>query len=110
MATNYKVLGQAALTAQTMTDVYTVPAATQTIVSTVVIANRDSSSNTYRVAVVPDGDTLGNEHYISYNVPITGADSTTITIGLTLGAGDVISVYGGASSSLSVSIFGSEIS
>lgn len=110
MATNYKVLGQAALTAQTMTDVYTVPAATQTIVSTVVIANRDSSSNTYRVAVVPAGETLGDEHYISYNVPITGADSTTITIGLTLGAGDVISVYGGASSLLSVSIFGSEIS
>jgi len=110
MPTTYKVLGQAALTAETATDVYAVPADTQAIVSTVVIANRAAVSNTYRIAIRPSGASLANEHYISYDVPITGSDSTTITIGITLGATDVVTVYGGAGSSLSVSVFGSEIS
>lgn len=110
MATNYKVLGQAALTAETDTDVYTVPAATEAVVSTIVICNRNAAANTFRLAVRPDGATLANEHYVSYNVPIEGSDATTITIGITLDAGDVITVYGGAASDLSVNVFGSEIS
>lgn len=110
MATNYKVLGQAALTAETNTDVYTVPSATEAVVSTIVICNRDSTANTFRIAVRPDGATLANEHYISYDVPIEGSDATTITIGLTLDAGDVITAYSGASALITVNIFGSEIS
>lgn len=86
MATNYKVLGQAALTAETDTDVYTVPAATEAVVSTIVICNRNAAANTFRLAVRPDGATLANEHYVSYNVPIEGSDATTITIGITLDA------------------------
>lgn len=110
MASNYKVLGQAALTAETNTDVYTVPSATQAVVSTIVIANRDSSANTFRIAVRPAGATIANEHYIAYDVAIPANDSTTLTLGVTLGATDILTVYGGASSALSANIFGSEIS
>ena len=110
MASNYKVLGQAALTAETNTDVYTVPSATQAVVSTIVIANRDSSANTFRIAVRPAGATIANEHYIAFDVAIAANDSTTLTLGVTLGATDIITVYGGATSALSVNIFGSEIS
>lgn len=108
MATAYKVLGQLAPSATTATTLYTVPSATETIVSTIVVANRDSSSATYRIAVRPDGATLANEHYIAYNVTVGASDSTTITLGITMNAADVVTVYA-STANLSFNIFGSEI-
>lgn len=108
MATTYKVLGQLAPSATTATTLYTVPSATETIVSTIVVANRDSSSATYRIAVRPDAATLANEHYIAYNVTVGASDSTTITLGITLNAADVVTVYA-STANLSFNIFGSEI-
>ena len=109
MATTYKVLGQAAPDATTDTDIYTVPAATEAIVSTIAVANRSASSRTYRIAIRPAGATIANEHYLAFDVPITGNDSTTLTIGITLSATDVITVYG-STADLSFNVFGSEIS
>jgi len=109
MATTYKVLGQAAPGATTDTDIYTVPAATEAIVSTIAVANRSASSTTYRIAIRPAGATIANEHYLAFDVPITGNDSTTLTIGITLSATDVITVYG-STADLSFNVFGSEIS
>lgn len=110
MAINYKILGQADLTAETNTDVYTVPSATEAVISTIVIANRTSVANTFRIAVRPDGATLANEHYVAYDVPVAENDATNLTLGVTMDAGDIITVYGGASSEISVNVFGSEIS
>lgn len=91
-------------------DLYTVPSATETIISTVAICNRKSSSNTFRIAVRPNGAAISEEYYIAYDAVIPANDSTNLTIGITLDAGDVVSVYGGVASGLSVSVFGSEIS
>ena len=110
MATIYKVLGQSSLTAETNTDVYTVPSATSAVISTIVICNRASSANTFRIAVRPDGATLANEHFLAYDVSLSANDSTTLTLGITLDAGDVITARSGASALISVNIFGSEIS
>lgn len=110
MATNYKVLGQAALTAETDTDIYTVPASTEAVVSTLTICNIDTSANTFRVAVVPSGETLSNKHYTAYDTSVSASDSVNITIGMTLSAGDKIKGYSGASSTISMTAFGSEIS
>ena len=108
MATTYKVLGQSAPGAATETDVYTVPAATTAVLSTVVVANRSASAVTYRIAVRPDGVTLANQHYIAYNVNVGASDSTTITLGITMDAGDVLTVYA-STGDLSFNVFGSEI-
>jgi glucose-6-phosphate dehydrogenase assembly protein OpcA len=108
MATAYKVLGQLAPSATTATTLYTVPSATEAIVSTIVVANRDSSSATYRIAIRPDGATLSNEHYIAYQVTVGASDSTTLTLGITLNAADVVTVYA-STANLSFNIFGSEI-
>ena len=109
MPTIYKVLGQSAPSATTDTTLYTVPAATDAIVSSLVIANRDSSSATFRVAVRPAGATLANQHYIAYDVTVGANDSTVLTLGLTLDATDVITVRA-SSANLSFSAYGSEIS
>jgi hypothetical protein len=109
MPTTYKVLGQVAPSATTNTTLDTVPSATQCVVSTIAVCNRAGTSATYRIAVRPAGATLANEHYIAYDAPLAANDSTFITIGITLGATDVITVYA-SSANLSFSAFGSEIS
>jgi hypothetical protein len=77
-------------------------------VSTLVVANRASTAATYRIAIRPAGVTLANQHYIAYDVTVGGGDSTTLTLGITLAATDVITVYA-SSADTSFNVFGSEI-
>jgi glucose-6-phosphate dehydrogenase assembly protein OpcA len=109
MATTYKVLGKSAPAATTDTTLYTVPSSTETIISTIVIANRAATAGTYRIAVRPDGATIANEHYLAYDVAIAANDSTALTLGITLDATDVVTVYA-SSADMSFNAFGSEIS
>lgn len=106
MAT-YKVLGQVAPSALTATSLYTVGSGKSSVISTLVVCNRATTDTTYRIAIRPNGATLSNEHYIAYDVTVRGSDSTNLTLGLSLGAGDVVTVYG-ATANLSFSAFGSE--
>lgn len=108
MATNYKVLGQSAPSATTATTLYTVPSATQAVVSTIVVANRVSTSATFRIAIRVAGAALANSHYIAYDVTVGASDSTALTLGITLGATDVITVYA-STANLTFTAFGSEI-
>ncbi len=108
MATSYKVLGQSNPSATTATTLYTVPAATQAVVSTIVICNQTSSAATFRIAVRPAGATLAAQHYVAYDVTVGASDSTALTLGITLNATDVITVYG-STATLSFAAFGSEI-
>ena len=108
MATVYKVLGQSAPGATTDTNLYTVPADTSAVISTIVVANRAASNATYRIAIRPAGATLANQHYIAFDITVGASDSTTLTLGLTLAATDIITVYG-STANLSFSVFGSEI-
>jgi hypothetical protein len=108
MATTYKVLGQNAPSATTATTLYTVPSATSAVISTLMVANRDSSTATYRIAIRPGGASLANQHYLAYDVAVGASDSTTLTLGITLAATDVVTVYA-SSANLSFNLFGSEI-
>lgn len=109
MPTTYKVLGQSAPSATTATTLYTVPSSTQAVVSTIAVCNRGSSSATFRVAIRPDGAALASSHYIAYDSALTANNTTFITIGVTLGDTDVITVYA-STADLTFSAFGSEIS
>jgi hypothetical protein len=109
MAYTYKVLAQSAPSATTNTDVYTVGAGKQAIISTITVANRSAGGRTYRIAVRPAGDTLANEHYLAYDVVLAANDTTALTLGITLTATDVVTVYA-STADLSFGIFGSEIS
>jgi hypothetical protein len=108
MATTYKVLAQSAPSATTNTDIYTVPSGTMSVLSTIVVANRAASSATYRIAVRPNGATLANQHYLAFNVTVGASDSTTITLGITMDAADVLTVFA-STADLSFNVFGSEI-
>jgi hypothetical protein len=105
----YKVLGQAAPAATTADNVYTVPSATEAVVSTIIIANRDAAAGSFRLSVRPNGATQADEHYIAYDVPIAANDSTTLTLGITMDAADVLTFYA-SSADMSINVFGTEIS
>lgn len=108
MATSYKVLGQSNPSATTNTTLYTVPSATNAVVSSISICNLASSSATYRIAVRPDGASLANVHYLAYDVTVGAADTTVLTVGITLDATDVITVYA-STANLVFHAYGSEI-
>lgn len=109
MANAYKVLAQSAPSATTATDVYTVPSATEAVISTIIIANRSSSAGTYRLSVRPNGAAQSNLHFIAFDVPIAGNDSTTLTLGVTMDAADVLTAFC-SSADMSINVFGTEIS
>jgi hypothetical protein len=107
MATTYKVLGQSNPTAASDSTLYTVPAATETVVSTITVANL-GSTGTFRVAVRPAGATIANQHYVVYDAILNANDSITLTLGITLEATDVITVRA-SNTSFAFQAFGSEI-
>jgi len=109
MASTYKILGQAAPSANSPTDLYTVPAATEAVLSTIVIANRATSAGTFRLAVIPSGETISSKNYIAFDVPVEATDSTTLTMGVTLSAGDKITADSTDNDLFSYNVFGSEI-
>jgi glucose-6-phosphate dehydrogenase assembly protein OpcA len=109
MPTTYKVLGQSNPSATTATTLYTVPASTQAVISTIVIANLTASAATFRIAVRPAGATLANSQYIAYDITVGASDSTALTLGVTMNTTDVLTVYA-STANLTFTAFGSEIS
>lgn len=108
MPSVYSVLGQSAPSAASNTDVYTVPASTSSVISTITVCNRGTSSATFRIAVRPAGATIANQHYIVYDGAIAANDMLAFTMGITLATTDVITVYA-STANLSFSVFGSKI-
>jgi hypothetical protein len=93
MAHTKKPLGQISPSAATNTTLYTVPAATSTVISSLTVCNRSTTATSFRIAIRPAGATISNEHYLYYDVIIAGNDTFAATLGITLATTDVITVY-----------------
>lgn len=104
----YKVLGQSNPAANTNTDLYTVPSGKSAIISTLAICNEGGSQTTFRVAVRPAGAGIAAQHYIAYDAVVEANDMVALTLGITLGAGDVITVRAGTAN-VAFNAFGNEI-
>jgi hypothetical protein len=102
-----KVLGQLSPAAITLSTLYTVPAATQVVGSTLMVCNRGGAT-TYRVSVAPDGAGDSVEQYLAYDVALGANAPDPIKIGITLDATDVVRVYS-ASGNVSFQLFGVEV-
>jgi hypothetical protein len=109
MPQTHKVLGQSAPADTNNANVYTVPSATQAIVSTISVANITTSAATFRIAVRPAGASIANQHWIAYDVSLGGGDAVTLTVGVTLAATDVVTIRSGTANALAFSAFGVEI-
>lgn len=114
MADNYKILGQS-VTDGIATDytVYTVPSATSSALSSMIIANNSGSSATYKTGIVKSADSgtagISNTQTIIPTKTIAAGEIDEIVGGITLSAGDQIRIYS-ESPDLTVHIYGTEIS
>ena len=107
MPTTYKVLGQLA-PASTSGDLYTVPSATQTVVSTINVVNTGTADSTISIAIRKDGASLATNQYIVSGLILNAKVTFAYTSGLTLDAADVITVIS-TNNDCAFSAFGSEI-
>jgi hypothetical protein len=87
---------------------YLVPDTYQTVVSTISISNIDATNSMYRVAVQKYGETLSHKHLLCFDQPISANSNETLTLGLTLSAGDKIMVQSDTDR-VQFQVYGSEI-
>lgn len=111
MARAYKILGQSNPGANVLTTLYTVPAGNSAIISSITIANLDedpTDGGAFRISVNTSSAAVSNASYIAYGVNVPGRDTVTLTLGLTLNAGSIVSVNAN-SSLIAFSAFGTEV-
>jgi hypothetical protein len=116
MAIDYKVLGQVCpSTINTLTALYTVPAGTSAIVSSIVVNDSGANGGAFAIAVAVGGAADDQKQYL-YGSPtngiyMQGGDVFIATVGLTLAAGDVVNVrnISAHTSEMTFQLFGNEI-
>ncbi len=108
MANAYKILGQVADASANDVELYLVPSSTEAVVSTIVVCNRESANNTFRIATKDDNSSVANQDYVAYDTVIAGNDTITLTLGITLEAGAEISV-GASDANVTFQAYGTEI-
>lgn len=107
VADTLKVLSQTKPLATTLTDAYTVPGATTALVSTIAVCNQSATPTSFRVSVAVAGLADTAKQYLYYDVTISGNDTFAATLGISLGAADVVRVYA-TLATISFSLFGIE--
>jgi hypothetical protein len=110
MPTTYKILGQSAPAATTESDLYTAPASTRAIISSLTVANRSSSAAaTFRLSTSVAGAATATKDYIAYDITIAPNGIVALTLGVTLAPTDKFRVYA-STANLSFNAYGTEIS
>jgi hypothetical protein len=108
MAESLHVLGQATPGAGSLVTLYTVPASTSTVVSTITVCNQNSSSIKYRISVAIAGAADTPTQYLAYDTTLPKNAFVALTLGLTLATTDVIRVRSDTAN-VSFNAFGSEV-
>ena len=111
MPQSFKRLGAINPSANSQTNVYVVPAATEAVISTIAICNQGASNASYSIVVAP-ASTFANPanalDFVVRGATVPAADTIFLTVGLTANAGSVIAANTN-NTNVSFSIFGSEI-
>lgn len=87
MATNYKRAGvQGTSSVSTYATLYTVPANTQAVISTIAICNTASAAATYRIGFDDTEGTPGASEWLVYDSSVSANDTTFLSVGIALEA------------------------
>lgn len=96
MPESFQILGQSQPAATTSTDLLTVPASTQYVISTLTVCNTGATATTFRVSTAVAGAALAAAQYSFFDTPIEAKQTLTLTLGFTLNATDKMRVYAAA--------------
>jgi len=111
MPNTYKRLGAINPSANTQTNVYVIPAATEAVISTITICNQSSVNASYSLALMPSSifsSPAGAAHFLVRGATVPAADTIILTIGLTGNAGSVLAANT-SNANISFAAFGTEI-
>jgi hypothetical protein len=109
VTTTYKVLGQSAPADTNNANLYTVPASTEAVISSLIIANTTGTAATCRVFVRINAAAAAASNAILYDASVAANSVATFTLGITVDATDVITVQSGTANALTFHAYGSEI-
>ena len=115
MANSYKILGQIAPTANTLTNAYSTGSASA-VLNSIYICNQDSANANVDIIVRPTGVALANQHYILRQQVLGAADTIILNLNITMNSSTIIAANVARRSgetktpNCSISIFGVEIS
>ncbi len=109
MAFGYKVLGQVAPANTSITTAYTVPAGKEAIISNIAIANVTATAALYEVYVRVAGAAAAASNAFVFDASSAANSTTLIQGGITLSAGDIISVQTATANAITFHVFGTEV-
>ena len=109
MANTYKVLGQSNPTTTANVDLYTVPSGTAAVISSLVVTNVTASAAVVNVFVRQSGATATTSNSILYEVSVAANTVAAFTLGITMAAGDKITVRSDTANAVAFHAFGSEV-
>ena len=110
MASTYKILGQTTPADTNVATLYTVPASTQTVISTLTVSNLTAIETDIDIYVVPSGGSATTGNALVYQAPLSANTTQGFTFGITLGAADSIRVKTEVANRATFQAFGQEIS
>ena len=110
MATAYKYAQvQGTASTGTYSTLYNTPAATEAVISSIVITNQASSDVTVRIGLDTTAGTPGASEWLVYDAVVAGNDTVALTLGVTMPASNYIRISSSANT-CNFSAFLSEIS
>jgi hypothetical protein len=108
----YKILGQIQTTANVLTTIYTVPASTNTVVTTITICNQSANTVSINVAANVSGSAVSTRNFIVSGYSLGAAETLVLEPRISLNVGSILSANvtgANASSNISINAFGVEI-
>ena len=90
VVTGYKILGQIVTTANSIANVYVVPAATSASIGTITVCNGTPSDVLLDLVMRPSSEALATKHYIVRSITLPAADTLIIDSGVTLNTGAIL--------------------
>lgn len=112
MAQSFKRLGSINPSANTQTNVYVVPAATESVISTITVCNQSAVNASFSLMVMDASEFSSpapTSSFVIRGAVVPAADTLVLTMGLTSNTGSIIAANTN-SGSISFNAFGSEIS
>lgn len=109
MANTFKILGQSNPTTTANVDLYTVPSGTAVVISSLVVTNVTDTAAVVRVFVREGGATATTVNSILYDVTVAANTVAAFTLGITMAAGDIITVNSATANAVAFHAFGSEV-
>ena len=111
MPQSFKRLGAINPSANTQTNVYVVPAATEAVMSTITVCNQTAENASFSIIQMDASEYASpapTATYLIRGAVVPAADTLVLTIGITANAGSIVAANTN-SPNISIGLFGSEL-